>query len=546
MQDSKVPGVLAFDMMAMAEKAPDFPVITIENHPRPDEVLTYADLVVKGTKLARTLEKQGLKHGERFCIVMRNHPETIICMFAASVLGAVLVPIDPRSEDEKLVFQIHDSGAKGIIFSAEFMRVVNMALSRIPEVRSFGCLYSPEFGVSPDPDHPDLKEILESPETSMFDPGHQVIQDRFLLMYTSGSTGNPKGIYVHYDRLQDAVIWADRVWQYTPDDKLYTGLALTHGNAVWLTMYPALYRRIPAIISRKFTKSRLWDICRKYGCTTFSLLGGMMTGIYSEPERPGDGDNPVNIVLSAGTPKGIWQSFEKRYNVTIHEWYDSMEGGFCHNPPGVGPIGSIGKPLADMVEIKVVRADDTECDPGEIGELIARNVTGWTKVEYHNNPEATADKTRAGWMRSGDMVHRDENGWLYFNFRKGAGLRRQGEFIMPEYVDGVIAEHPDVSDVCVFGIEAASGAPGECDLVAAIVPVVDRDPDIVSIFKHCTTKLEHNSVPSYIWFVDEIPKTASEKNLSRLLAESFSPETEDVYAYEDYSYPIKFNKIPRA
>ncbi len=534
MEKSKIPGVFAFDMMAKAQDFPDFPVIIFENHPHPDEILTYADLVVKGTKLARALEKLGLRQGERFCIVMRNHPETIMCMFAASVLGAVLVPIDPRSEEEKLIFQIQNSGAKGVIFSAEFVGPVNKALSRVPGVRSFGCLYNPEFGVSPDPDHPDLKEILEGPETSMFDPGHQTAQDRFLLMYTSGSTGSPKGIYVYYDRLQDAVIWADRVWHYTRDDKLYTGLALTHGNAVWLTMYPALYRKITAVISRKFTKSRLWDICRKYGCTTFSLLGGMMMGIYSEPECPDDGDNPVNIVLSAGTPKGIWKSFEKRFNVTIHEWYDSMEGGFCHNPPGVGPIGSFGKPLEDMVEIKVVREDDTECNPGEIGELIARNVACETKVEYHNNPEASAESTRGGWIRSGDMVHRDENGWLYFDFRKGAGLRRQGEFIMPEYVEGVIAEHPDVSDVCVFGIKAASGAPGESDLVAAIVPVEGRTPDIKDIFKYCTVKLEHNSVPSYIQIVAEIPKTASEKNLSRLLQEAFNPEAQNVHSFINY------------
>jgi crotonobetaine/carnitine-CoA ligase len=521
-------------MMAKAEDFPDFPVITFENHPHPDEILTYADLVVKGTKLARILKKQGLKQGERFCIVMRNHPETIMCMFAASVLGAVLVPIDPRSEEEKLIFQIQNSGAKGVVFSAEFVGTVNKALSRVQGIRSFGCLYNPEFGESPDPDHPDLKEILESPETSMFDPGHQTAQDRFLLMYTSGSTGKPKGIYVYYDRLQDAVIWADRVWHYTRDDILYTGLALTHGNAVWLTMYPALYRKIPAIISRKFTKSRLWDICRKYGCTTFSLLGGMMMGIYSEPECPDDGDNPVNIVLSAGTPKGIWKSFEKRFNVTIHEWYDSMEGGFCHNPPGVGPIGSFGKPLEDMVEIKVVREDDTECNPGEIGELIARNVACETKVEYHNNPEVSADKTRGGWIRSGDMVHRDENGWLFYDFRQGGGLRRQGEFIMPEYVEGVIAEHPDVSDVCVFGIKAASGAPGESDLVAAIVPVEDRDPNIKRIFDHCRARLERNSVPSYIQVVTEIPKTASEKNLGRLLQETFEPEADDVHPFESH------------
>jgi crotonobetaine/carnitine-CoA ligase len=189
MEESKLPGVFAFDMMAKAENFPDFPLITFENHPYPDEILTYADLVVKGTKLARAMEKQGLKQGDIFCIVMRNHPEMLFAMFAASALGAVLVPIDPRSEEEKLIFQIRNSGAKGVVFSVEFVGPVNKTLSRVQGVRSFGCLYNPEFGVSSDPGHPGLEEILEGPETAMFDPGHQTAQDRFLLMYTSGSTG---------------------------------------------------------------------------------------------------------------------------------------------------------------------------------------------------------------------------------------------------------------------------------------------------------------------------------------------------------------------
>lgn len=531
MKQNKIPGVFSYDMIAMAEQFPDFPVITFENSPHVDEDLTYNDLVVKGTNLASYLQKMGIKRGDIFCTIMRNHPEMLYAIFAASALGAVLVPIDPRSEEEKLVFQIRDSGAKGIICSAEFLKRVDRVLSILPQVRSFGCIYKPEFDIAQDQNYPDIQTIVAGRAGILPDKGLQSFQDRFLLMYTSGSTGSPKGIYVTYDRLQDAVIWADKVWPYTSRDKLYTGLSLTHGNAVWLTMYPALYRRIPTVISRQFTKSRLWNICRNYGCTTFSVLGGMMTGIYSEPERPDDSDNPVRMVLSAGTPKGLWKSFEKRFNVTIHEWYDSMEGGFCHKPPGVGPIGSFGKPLPEMVEIKVVRDDDTECDPGEIGELVARNLTGWTKAEYHNNPQANEDKMRGGWMRSGDMVHRDKDGWLYFDFRKGAGLRRQGEFIMPEYVEGVIAGHPDVNDVCVFGIKAASGAPGESDLVAAIVTAVGQEPDIKGIFRYCQDNLEHNSLPSYIQIIKKIPKTASEKNLSRILAANFNPEGQDVHAF---------------
>jgi crotonobetaine/carnitine-CoA ligase len=260
----------------------------------------------------------------------------------------------------------------------------------------------------------------------------------------------------------------------------------------------------------------------------------MMMGIYSEPVRSDDGDNPVKVVLSAGTPRGIWEAFETRFHVKIHEWYGAVEGGFAHNPAGVGPIGSFGKPLEGVMEMKVVREDDTECEPGETGELISRMVKGETVVEYHGKKEASEDKTRGGWLRSGDMVHKDQDGWLYFDYRKGGGLRRQGDFIMPEHVEGVIAEHADVNDICVYGVKAASGAPGESDLVAAIVPVGGAPFDIKGIFEFCVTGLERNSVPSYIQIVQEIPKTASEKNLDRLLREAFDPENDNVYKFEDH------------
>jgi crotonobetaine/carnitine-CoA ligase len=118
MVESKIPGVLAFDMMAKAEEQPDLPVVTFENHPHPDEVLTYSDLVRKGNKLVRDMERMRIGRGDTFSIVMRNHPETVLAMYAASALGAVVVPIDPRSKGEKLRYQIADSRSKAVLSAA--------------------------------------------------------------------------------------------------------------------------------------------------------------------------------------------------------------------------------------------------------------------------------------------------------------------------------------------------------------------------------------------------------------------------------------------
>jgi crotonobetaine/carnitine-CoA ligase len=320
---------------------------------------------------------------------------------------------------------------------------------------------------------------------------------------------------------------------YRPDDRPYTGLSLTHGNAQAVTLGPSLGMGLRAVFSRRFTKSKLWDVCRRHGCTTFSLLGGMATAIYSEPMRPEDADNPVRMVISAGMPAAVWESFEKRFDVKIFEWYGAVEGGLAFKPVGVGPVGSFGKP-APGLEMKVLDENDQECAPGMVGEICSRPASGEpAEVEYYRNPEASSEKTRRGWLRSGDMGWRDEDGWFFFAYRKGGGIRHNGDFVNPGFVEKTIAEHPAVSDVYVYGVPAASGAPGEKDVVAALVPDPGAELSAASIFAACRAALEPNFVPTYLQVVDEIPKTASEKPQERFLLERFAPDAPGVFTEAD-------------
>lgn len=527
-------GFLAAEIAKMAQEKPDFPVLTFENGDYPAEVLTCRDIYEKACRLAVSLQENGIGQGDAFALFMRNHPEFVYSMVAASLTGAVMVPIDPRSKGERLRYQLADSGAAGIIYAGELAGEAEAELKSLPALKVIGVVHKPGFAVSAGIPRPDLNDILSGPYKGP--PGNGKTDPRAPLemIYTSGTTGRPKGVRVGEDRLAGYKVLAQLVWQYREEDVLYTGLSLTHGNAQAVTLIPALGLGLRAVFSRGFTKSRNWDICRRHGCTTFSLLGGMMMGIYSEPPGEKDGDNPVRMVLSAGTPVSIWEAFERRFNLKIHEWYGAVEGGFAHKPPGQGPVGSFGKPLPGHMEMKVVREDDSECAPGETGELICRMSQGETTVEYHGNPRASGEKTRGGWLRTGDMCHRDSDGWHFFDFRLGGGLRRQGDFIQPDYIEKVIAEHPDVSEVCVYGIPAASGAPGESDLVAAVVPFAGRQIDPAGLFALCRGSLETNAVPSYLQVVDEIPKTVSEKNLDRVLRERFAPEAGNVYRFENY------------
>jgi crotonobetaine/carnitine-CoA ligase len=349
------------------------------------------------------------------------------------------------------------------------------------------------------------------------------------LLFTSGTTGDPKGIMMPHARWMENALRVPQLCGWQDGERPYSGLSLTHANAQVLTLGASLASGVPCVLSRRFTKSRLWDITRKHGCTTFNLLGGMTTAIYSEPRKPDDADNPVRFVLSAGMPAAIWQDFESRFGVKLLEFYGAAEGGMTFRPIGVGPIGSIGRPIPLLVH-KIVDDDGREVPRGQPGELLFRYADGTPiSVEYFRNPEASARKCAGGWLHMGDIVREDADGWLYFMHRKGGGIRRNGDFVNPGFVEKAIAEFAGVDDVYVYGVPARSGAPGEKDVVAAVVPADHATFDAGALHEHCRARLEANMVPSYIQVLDAIPKTASEKPQERFLVEHFNAQRAGIY-----------------
>jgi crotonobetaine/carnitine-CoA ligase len=352
--------------------------------------------------------------------------------------------------------------------------------------------------------------------------------DPMQMLFTSGTTGDPKAILAPHSRF-GSIAALGSVVGLREDDRPYTGLSLTHANAQLITLGNILKMGLRGVISRKFTKSRLWDICRHYGCTMFNLLGGMTTAVYADPSRENDADNPVRYVLSAGMPKAIWDDFKNRFDVGIFEFYGCAEGGLTLNAPGEGgPAGSIGKAPATM-ECSIRDQEDREVPHGQPGEICFRNADGsCSPVEYFKNAEASAEKTRGGWFRSGDIGHKDADGWVFFDYRAGGGIRRNGDFVNPAFVEKVIAEAPGVVDVFVYGVHTPANAPGEKEVVAAVV-ARDGQFDPQAIVRICRDSLESNFVPSYLQLVNEIPKTASEKPQERFLIEAFESDNEHIF-----------------
>lgn len=509
---------------------PDLDVLTFVSVARDgrltDEIRTYNQLWTNGQSIARGLIGEGMGGGEAFGLVMQNHPEFVDVMVGASISNTVFVPIDARTKGDKLQYMLDYAECKGVVVADYALANLTEILGGCPQIKWIWVLDTGLGIALPSDSHKAtaVSDVLDAKG------GEMVVRainpaDGMQMLYTSGTTGDPKAIMAPHARFGGIASLGPTIGLQA-DDRPYTGLSLTHANAQLITLGNVLKMGLRGVISVKFTKSRLWDITRAYGCTMFNLLGGMTTAIYSEPPKDNDKNNPVRYVLSAGMPAAIWDDFRERFDVGIYEFYGCAEGGLTLNAPGLGPVGSIGKAPPTMI-CEILNDSDEECGPGEPGEICFRNAdNSLVEVEYYKNEKASADKGRGGWFRSGDVGHTDAEGWIYFDYRAGGGIRRNGDFVNSAFVEKAIAEVPGVADVFVYGVHMGHNTPGEKEVVAAVVAEAGFDPQL--ILTTCREKLESNFVPGFLQIVNEIPKTASEKPQERFLLEAFNPDADNI------------------
>jgi crotonobetaine/carnitine-CoA ligase len=281
------------------------------------------------------------------------------------------------------------------------------------------------------------------------------------------------------------------------------------------------------VIAPSFSASGYWDDVRRYDCTFAYHVGTIARMLWNQPPRPDDGTHPLRVFMGGGMPPDIWEAFASRFNVRIIEGYAASDsvGTICNW--GDAPAGSIGRPDPG-VEVRVADTDDNDVAVGETGELLLRPAFsfGGPPVRYYNDDEATAEKNRGGWIRTGDLVRQDGDGNLFFVDRRKDVIRRRGVNLAPAEIERIVCGHPLIGECAALAVPSELGE----DEIKLVVPRTDG-LTVDEVVSFCSSALPGLMQPRYVELVDELPKTVTERVERYKLKQSWrTPATWDVAA----------------
>jgi fatty-acyl-CoA synthase len=338
--------------------------------------------------------------------------------------------------------------------------------------------------------------------------------DTFMLIFTSGTSGEPKAVKCSHGKVAIAGVTMTDRFSLGPKDVCYASMPLFHSNAVLVGWAVALAFRGSMVLRRKFSASQFLPDIRRYGATYANYVGKPLSYVLATPERPDDADNPLRAVYGNEGAPGDIDRFAARFGCLVIDGFGSTEGGVAIGRTPDTPAGALG-PLPDGIEILDV---DTgrPCPVGVVGELV--NAGGPGRFEgYYNDPEADAQRMAGGVYHSGDLAYRDEAGYAYFAGRLGDWLRVDGENLGTAPIERVLLRYPEVTEVAVYAVP--DPAVGDQVMVALVLaPGAEFDADKFRAFLAEQTDLGPKQWPSYVRVSTSLPRTATFKVLKRQLS----------------------------
>lgn len=510
-------------MLDKGKKLGEKPFFTFEGNK-----YSFAELDRESNRVANALLEMGIGKDDKVCVMLANRPEFLFIWFGLAKIGAVLVPINIYLKGESLEYIIKHSDAETLIIEGGFYDQIASFLPECNNIRNHICIDAPQK---------ELPSVFTPYETmlqnmsSAVPPGVDIKPgDIMSILYTSGTTGPPKGVMLsHYSYINTGKE-SGKVYRLTSEDIAYTCLPLFHVNAQQLTTMACLVAEIPMILVERFSLSRFWQEIKEYQATVTVFIGSMASMLFKQAESPEDGENKLRAAACAAMPKDIWLPFEERFKMKIIECYGLTETSTLAtaNPYEAVRIGSIGKPVS-YADVAVWGDNNNNLPPGGLGEIVVKGKEPHVLMEgYYKMKEKTEEAMHNGWFKTGDRGYADEDGYLYFKDRIKDCIRRRGENISSFEIEKIVNAHPQVLE------SAAVGVPSEFGEEDVKLSVVLKAGEVVSpeeLHAFCRDKMSYFMVPRYVEIREALPKTSTQRIQKFVLKEEGTAGTWDSELY---------------
>ncbi|WP_405915611.1 o-succinylbenzoate--CoA ligase [Streptomyces sp. NBC_00728] len=463
-----------------------------------DHAVDYAGLHTRTTRLAHALRTRGIRRGDRIAYLGPNHPSYLETLFAAGLLGAVFVPLNPRLAGPELAYQLADSGARALVHAP-----APNGLAGVPpdgtDVRTHievGGAYEELIAAASD-------EPIDQPVGP---------DDLCIIMYTSGTTGRPKGaMLTHGNLVWNAVnVLVDH--DLTTDERALVCAPLFHTAGLNMLTLPVLLKGGTCVLTGSFDPAATLDLIERHRITFLFGVPTMFDRMARHPRWAGADLSSLRVVTCGGSPvpTPLIAAYQER-GLTFLQGYGMTEAApgtlFLDAEHAVAKAGSAGVPHF-FSDVRVVRPDFTPVEAGEAGEVVVRGPH--VMPGYWGLPEETAAVFTDGWFRSGDAARVDDDGYVFIVDRIKDMIISGGENIYPAEIEDLLLAHPGIVECAVIGV--ADDTWGEVPRAVVVAREgVELDPD--EVLASLSGRLAKYKIPKSVVVTDELPRTASGKLL---------------------------------
>ena len=487
---------------------------------------SFSDLADRSNRLANALAGMGVGQGDKVGMLQVNCNECIEVYFATAKLGATYVPLNFRARAEELEFMINFSESSALFLGQRYVKMINSMREQIPRMKNFVSVEGPAEGML------DYESVIAEadPEEVFTDIDDN---DTSILMFTAGTTGQPKGVMLTHDNLATYVL--NNVSPADPDieEKNILTVPLYH-IAGMQAVLAAVYGGRTLVVQRQFDPSDWMTLVETESVTRAMMVPTMLKQLMEHEEFPkrnlsslqvityGAAPMPVEVITKAievfpGTRFiNAFGQTESASTITMLTPEDHViEGTPGERAIKLKRLGSIGRALGDT-EVKIFDEDGSEQAVDEVGEIVARGprvMKGYWKAE-----EATNSTIRNGWLYTGDIGYMDEAGYIFLSGRAKDIIIRAGENISPEQVEATLHSHPAIDEAAVIGVPDPQWGEKVRAIVALKTGAQASEADII---EHCRGQLASFKKPESVIFVDSLPRNPLGKVLKRVLREEY-------------------------